>query len=68
MKVYQVTHYDDQEGWFKKSYHSSEAAAARAKKMEGIPKMNIVTVLEINPTKLGIIQFLNLHASYPDNG
>lgn len=80
MKIYKVSFNGDPDGQKGFEFHSSrrnaEAAARKWMKQEQTPGFtpDIAThegeieVLEITPTKHGIISALNCHAGHPDNG
>jgi hypothetical protein len=69
MKIYQVSVQlisdDEHRGY---DYLPSLKAAKRSARTLKKTHRTTITILEVKPTKAGIISLLNRYASHPDNG
>lgn len=67
MKLYRVHHADygglGSAGF---SWHTSKRGAEKAEREGGADSS--IELVEINPTKAGILKLLNRYADHPDNG
>lgn len=74
MKIYRVSLWSDSgDGSTGYSYHSSKREAEKAARENRSAKSNDspdpdVEVIDVSPTRAGIIKVLNRYGGHPDNG